>query len=293
MRETINPDTLKQIVSHRRRFGVKYWANGLGYERCAELSWVINHLASRFRQELRYLDIGTGESPLPTFLYMNTKWDITCVDKCPWVRKQHGFLRLVNGAAPSANRFQVIEADLLEADLPAESFDLITSVSVIEHFEGGSDSEAMKATARLLRPGGRLILTTLINEPFFAEFYLNQMVYGVKYEGSPVFYQRHYDVKSIAERLIKPSGLVEKDRLYFGDYGFQCFETLLQWPKPLLLLYAWNKPWLAKTFLSYRSYPVSRKNMRMNTASGLILVLERPLRSPDEAHCTCAESWEQ
>lgn len=275
MHATINTNVLKQIVSHRRHSGLKYWANPLGYERCAELSWVIDHLAPRFRQELRYLDVGTGESPLPTFFCAHTHWDITCVDKCPWVQKQHSFLRLLNRGAPPPNRFRVIEADLLKANVPAESFDLITSVSVIEHFEGGSDSEAMKAIARLLRPGGTLILTTLVNEHFFAEFYLKRTVYGVKYDGSPVFYQRHYDVKSIAERLIEPSGLIEEQRVYFGDYEFQCFETVLQWPKPLLLLCAWNKPWLAKTFLSYRSYPVSRKDMRMNTASGLILVLRK------------------
>jgi len=250
---------------------------GLGYERCAELPWVVDHLAPRFQEEVRYLDIGTGESPLPTFLCAQTRWDITCVDKCSWVQQQHQFLQTINGAADHSKRFRVIEADLLETDFPPNSFDVITSISVIEHFEGKSDSEAMKATARLLRPGGSLVLTTLVNEPYFAEFYLARTVYGVENHGSPTFYQRHYDLRSIAERLIEPSGLVEKQRVYFGDYGFQCFEKILQQPKPLRVLYLWNKPWLAKTFLSYRSQPVSRKEMRMNTASGLILVLEKPV----------------
>jgi SAM-dependent methyltransferase len=276
MQATINTNVLKQIVSHQRSLSAKYWVKTLGYERCAELPWVIERLAPRFQENLRYLDIGTGESPLPTFLSAHSCWEINCVDKFHWVRKQHNFLRRMNGSAGPPERFHVIEADLFEASLPAESFDIITSISVIEHFEGGSDSAAMKAAAKLLRPGGVLILTTLMNDPFFTEFYLKKTIYGVKYDGAPVFYQRHYDVKSVAERLIAPSGLIEKKRVYFGDYGFQCFEKLLQQPKPLAALYAWNKPWLAKTFLSYRSYPVSRKNMRMNTASGLILVLEKP-----------------
>jgi len=43
------------------------------------------------------------------------------------------------------------------------------------------------------------------------------------------------------------------------------------------MLYLWATPWLAQRYLSYRSYPLSKENMRMNTASGIILVLEKPL----------------
>jgi ubiquinone/menaquinone biosynthesis C-methylase UbiE len=196
------------------------------------------------------------------------------------VKKQNVFSKKIDGGEIATRRFRVIEADLLEGNLPDESFDLITCISVIEHFENDTDSQAMRAAARLLRPGGQMILTTLVNEPYYAEFYLNRSVYGVKSNGSPVFYQRHYDVKSIAKRLIEPSGLTEKQRLYFGDYGFQCFEKVMQQPKPLRVLYAWNTPRLAQQYLSYRSSPVSRKDMRMNTASGLIVVLEKPSLKP-------------
>jgi SAM-dependent methyltransferase len=277
MQTTIDTSVLKQISAHHRRLGVKNWLKGLPYERCAELSWIIRHLEPQFRKPLRYLDIGTGESPLPTFLYAHSRWDITCLDKCPWVRKQNRFLKTVDtDQAAAARRFRIVEQDLLKANLPDESFDVITSVSVIEHFEGASDSAAMKACARLLRPGGSLVLTTLVNDSFFAEFYLKKPVYGEEFAGSPVFYQRHYDLKSVWERIVKPSGLVEKERVYFGDYGFQCFEKVLQWKKPLRALYAWSTPWLASRYLSYRPYPISRKDMRMNTASGVIVVLSNP-----------------
>lgn len=275
----INTTVLKQIAAHHRGLGLKCRLKGLPYERCAELSWVIEYLKPRFSEELHYLDIGSGESPLPTFLRADSLWEITCLDKCPWVRKQYRFSRGTHATKKPAERFHVIEANLLEADLPEESFDLITCISVIEHFEGSSDSAAMKAAARLLRPGGKLILTTPVNEPFFAEFYLQKPVYGVDFRGSPVFYQRHYDLASVTERIIKPAGLMEIQRVYFGEYGFQCFEKVLQQPKPLRALYAWSTPRLAMRYLSYRPYPVSRSDMRMNTASGLILVLEKPPRS--------------
>lgn len=273
----IDAGALKRISTHYRKLSMKNWFKGLPYERCAELSWIIRHLEPRFQKQLRYLDIGTGESPLPTFLYANSRWDITCLDKCPWVRNQNRFLKTIDAGEAPAKRFRIVEQDLLKADFPDESFDVITSVSVIEHFEGASDSAAMKACGRLLRPGGTLVLTTLVNDSFFTEFYLKQPVYGEAFAGSPVFYQRHYDLKSVRERIVEPSGLVEKERVYFGDYGFQCFEKVLQWKKPLRAFYAWSTPWLASRFMSYRPYPISRKDMRMNTSSGVIVVLSNPV----------------
>lgn len=276
MTEGLNKTALNQIASHQRKLGLKFRLKGLGYERCAELSWIIENLRHRFNEPLRYLDIGTGESPLPSFLAIHTEWDITCLDKCPWVQKQTHFYERTRLEPRPGRHISVIEADLLQEPLPDESLDVITCISVIEHFEGASDTAAIKAIARLLRPGGSLVLTTLINESFFAEFYVKKTVYGTEFKDSPVFYQRHYDVESIDRRLIQPSGLIERERVYFGDYGFQCFERIVQLPKPLRALYAWNMPVLARRCLSYRTYPVSRKDMRMNTASGIILVLDKP-----------------
>jgi SAM-dependent methyltransferase len=273
MNESINPAALKQLASHHRRLSLKSWFKGLPYERCAELSWIVDELRPRFDERLRYLDIGTGESPLPTFLSRRTDWDITCLDKCAWVRTQRRFVARTHGKFSGKAAFRVIETDLLNAELAPQSFDLITCVSVIEHLEGSSDASAMAAMARLLAPAGTLILTTLINEPWSAEFYVKGNVYGDEFRGAPVFYQRHYNLEGVARRLVEPSGLIEKHRVYFGDYGFQCFERVLQKPWFLRGFYSWTTPWLAARCLSYRSFPVSRKGMRMNTSSGLILVL--------------------
>ena len=266
----IDRTALSEIACHYRSLGLKFRLRGLPYERCAELSWTVDYLKPRFDAPVRYLDIGTGESPLPSFFAAHTAWNITCLDKCPWVRKQTQFSK---GLARKP--MGVVEGDLLKPPLRAESFDVITCISVIEHFENNSDSMGMAAAARLLAPGGQLILTTLVNDRFFAEFYVRREVYGSPFADAPVFYQRHYDVNGLVERLVRPSGLLERQRVYFGDYDFQCFEKVLQQPRPVRALYAWNTPGLARRFLSYRSYPVSRKNMRMNTASGVIIVLEK------------------
>lgn len=276
MNTRIDQTALRQIALHHRSLGWKYRLKGMPYERCAELSWIIHYLKPNFRADWKYLDVGTGESPLPTFLRTNTPWDITCLDKYGWVGRQNQFLENLKTAGAGKQKFRAIEKDLFHSDMAPNSYDLITCISVIEHFEGNSDTQAMKAMARILTPGGTLILTTLMNDGHFAEFSLKSDVYGSNYQGNPVFYQRHYDQKAITRRLIEPSGLSEHQRIYFGDYGFQCFEKVMQRNKPMRALYAWNTPWLASRYMSYQPYPISRKEMKMNTASGVILVLRKP-----------------
>jgi len=281
MMQRINRQTLSDISRH---FGSMRLANrihGLNYERCAELPFIIDRLRPRFSDGLAYLDIGSGgESPLPTFLLRSTNWSIRCIDKFEWVRRQEEYAATVLAGTPLDGRFSVEVRDLLEAELPEASFDIITNISVIEHFAGQSDTLAMERSARLLKPGGTYILTTLMNEGYFREHFVKQDVYGEEYRSDPVFYQRHYDVAALQSRLIEPSGLREVDRVYFGDYGFQFFERILQRKlpgplKPLRALYKWATPHFASRFLTYSDRPVSRADMMTNTSSGVILVLTK------------------
>ena len=111
---------------------------------------------------------------------------------------------------------------------------------------------------------------------YFKEFYIKKSVYGEKYKKDPVFFQRHYDLDSIKDRLIKPSGLQEKERIFLGEYNFQFCEKfmILPWPiKPIKLFYQWATPFFARRFLSYRDYPVSRPDMHMYTSSCICMVL--------------------
>jgi 2-polyprenyl-3-methyl-5-hydroxy-6-metoxy-1,4-benzoquinol methylase len=270
---------LHLIARHYYRLEFMNRVRGFAYERCAELPYVLSTLEPRFGETLRYLDIGSGgESPLPTWLLANTPWDITCVDKFSWVRKQREHAVRVASAQEVAQRFHVVETDFLKTEFPARSFDVITNVSVIEHFEGSSDSQAMAASGKLLKPGGIYILTTPVNEGFSREIYVKRDVYGEHARGDKaVYYQRHYDTQSVRSRLIEPSGLVEVGRIYFGDYERQFFEDLggsllhriMKFPT------RFNFPKHALRHLSYSDKPVSRAHMKDNTASGVIVVLTR------------------
>jgi len=249
---------------------------GLPYERCAELSYIIHEFRPVFNKNLEYLDIGSGKSPLPSFLLKNTEWNITCLDKYEWVDAQYGFAARVK-SGDIMQRLHIRKEDLLQASLPEETFDIITCISVIEHFEGDSDQRGMAAIGKYLKRGGICIITAPVNEENPKEYYLERSIYGAQYGGNPVFYQRHYDEKGIRERLIGPSGLIEKRRIYFGEYGYPFFEKILQIrPKILRVFCSWATHRFAKKFLSYSDVPIGKKSMPMNTAAGVILVMERP-----------------
>jgi len=276
--QKINTRLQKNLTVHARKLGIKRILRSMGYERSGELPLIASRLEPLFRKKLRYLDIGSGDSVFPTYILHKTDWDVTCIDKFSSVQKQNTYARRIMNIPDYEKRFHVIEHDFLDMELPPASFDVITNISVIEHFEGNEDSFAMERSAKLLKPGGLYVLTTLINDGHFREFFLKKDVYGEKYNSGPVFYQRHYDVKSLNKRIIEPSGLVKKECIYFGEYGFRFGEYLMYipWPwKPIKIFYQWATPLFSRRFLTYRDYPISRRNMHMCTTSGIFVVLTK------------------
>ncbi len=59
-------------------------------------------------------------------------------------------------AARQRSRTEIIEDDLLEANLPPESFDLVTFWDVMEHLS--KPFESLQAAYHLLKPGGWLVV---------------------------------------------------------------------------------------------------------------------------------------
>lgn len=285
MSKSISSKELNNLLKHTKLLGLKSHIKSFKYntpltlERCAELPYIINLLKGLFNEKFNYLDIGTGESPLPSYFLSKTKWNINCIDKFDWIDKQLSFAKNMPNLGKDIieKRFHIYRENFLDKDFGDNKFDLITNVSVIEHLEGSLDTEMMIKTGKLLKPGGRLILTTPINEGFYQEFYLKSNIYGENYNNKPVYYQRHYDSDNIKKRLVDPSGLRKKSEMFFGEYGFQSFEKLtqnkLQYFRTICQFFTKS---LAKTFISYRKYPVSRPDMQMNTSSGVILELVKP-----------------
>jgi 2-polyprenyl-3-methyl-5-hydroxy-6-metoxy-1,4-benzoquinol methylase len=114
-------------------------------ERPIEYSFALRCLAST--QPRRVLDVGTGTTAWPHLL-RNCGYVVRAIDN-------------VRDYWPSGmvNRHWVVEdVDILRPDGFSEQFDAITCISVIEHIE--DHVRAAATMARLLKPGGTLVLTT-------------------------------------------------------------------------------------------------------------------------------------
>lgn len=272
----INEHLARAIDAHAKSLRFLYRVKGFGYERAIELPLLAEYLQPLLDKPLRYLDIGTGQSIFPSWVAKNSAWDVTCLDKFSWVEKQHEYARKLS---LSADRFHVVLRDFLEAELEPESFDVITNISVIEHFEGELDSVAMAKSAKLLKPGGMYLLTTPLNEGHARDWFLNQDVYGEKFTQKPVFFQRHYDVASFNRRIVEASGLNEVSRTYFGDYDEPFFNDriveqhgLSKITRTLLQMHTVDH---ALRHGSYREVPVSMPDMKIYTSAGVCVVMTK------------------
>lgn len=99
------------------------------------------------------------------------------------------------------------------------SFDGVFSVSVIEHIPGEGDSAAVAELVRVVRPGGRIVITT----PYataYRETFVNRGVYERSQRGdSPVFYERHYDDAALQKRVFGIKDVRVVDRQLWGERG--------------------------------------------------------------------------
>ncbi len=87
---------------------------------------------------------------------------------------------------------------------PDASFDHVLCVSVIEHIAGDGDTKALSEIWRVLRPGGRLDLTTNVAlQP--REIWTERRIWGAAQEerDGRVFFERHYDPALLEARLLR------------------------------------------------------------------------------------------
>lgn len=102
---------------------------------------------------------------------------------------------------------------LEQAPLELASFDLITSISVLEHIP--DDRGAISTMWNLLRPGGRLVLTLpCMSQPL--EQYISDNQYGVLKPGEDgyTFWQRYYDPERLASSIFSITGMPKYSKVY-------------------------------------------------------------------------------
>lgn len=96
-------------------------------------------------------------------------------------------------------RYSVRYEDASALSFPDNSFDLVYSISVIEHIPGDGDMRALAEFARVLEPGGSII----VEVPYRRKY--EEVLQHYDSKGAPLpsprFYERYYDKEALRNRL--------------------------------------------------------------------------------------------
>jgi SAM-dependent methyltransferase len=155
--------------------------------RYLELPWAQTALGARAGE--RVLDLASPK--LLAVALTRRGVDVVSVDSLP------SEVELWRRLAPEAC-FEVADGRALPfADA---SFDHAYSISVVEHIPDEGDAQALQELARVVRPGGRILLTVPYAETY-REDWRDTPVYGDGVEGGRYFFERWYDPARLA-RLV-------------------------------------------------------------------------------------------
>jgi SAM-dependent methyltransferase len=107
------------------------------------------------------------------------------------------------------------------------AFDAAYAISVLEHIPDRGDTAALRELVRVVRSGGRIVITT----PYatsYGESFVDADVYERKrIEGRPTFFERQYDDPALQQRLLGIPQVRVLDREIWGEGGWRV-EALLE-----------------------------------------------------------------
>jgi ubiquinone/menaquinone biosynthesis C-methylase UbiE len=119
-------------------------------------------------------------------------------------RKDLQLITKITNGLNNLSLFKILSADASKLPFEDNKFDMIVSISVIEHIDDSIEAEALKEMWRILNKGGTLLLTFPSSKQYYEE-YRDSNVYDlkVKRENQEYFFQRFYDDNAIQERILK------------------------------------------------------------------------------------------
>ncbi len=153
----------------------------------------------------RILDVGSPKL-MGLYLGQTRRCDLMLTDLSPTNLDPYGWLWDLLARRRAPGKVQFVQCDVRALGLPAESVDIVYSMSVVEHIEGADgDRLALREMLRVLRPGGLLVVTVPYGKPYLEQI-IRGMQHASEYTGDQAehFFQRIYDAASAEERLIGP-----------------------------------------------------------------------------------------
>ena len=125
-------------------------------------------------------------------------------------------LGVAQSFAPGAT---FVHGSVLDLPFPAESFDAVAMFDVLEHLPSGTEARALQEIRRVLRPSGKLALST--PHRHWLSTYLDPAFY---------FGHRHYSRAEVTKVLSQTGFVIDRERICG-----RAFDLL-----DLLLYYAWR-----------------------------------------------------
>jgi SAM-dependent methyltransferase len=195
--------TLDYVRDCLRSYSLRYWlVGGPDYSRAVEYPLVSRLLEVSPGQAL--LDVGAGRRADFARLMAQRGVRVTAIDAREDVGADVG---------PHVG-LRVLRADATQLSFDVGSFDRVAAISTVEHIEN-DEPAAMRELARVLAPGGRLVVTVPYNPLKRAELFARDGVYGRT--GDRVFFAHIYDDEALEERIVRPTGLRVVERLHLGE----------------------------------------------------------------------------
>jgi len=208
-----------RILPRAPRMGLKRLVLPVSYWRTQEFAYVARQLP--FSAGARILDVGSPKD-LPALLADRRGYDVTATDILPSaisLSLEYSRALGIEGVGPGRVTSEVQDG----RHLPYQdaSFDAAFAVSVVEHIPDCGDTEAIRELIRVVRPGGRIVVTTPY-APVYYESFVQRGVYERAQKGSePVFYERHYDEPALASRVLSLPGSRLVDLTLVGEAGLR------------------------------------------------------------------------
>jgi SAM-dependent methyltransferase len=252
----------RSLTWRHRKQALRLLLEPCTYWRNVEVPAVINHLCVQAGD--RILDIGSPKLA-SLFLWSRMGAEVYATDLLPYFVEAYSYFSDRLRRHSHRAEYHVEPQDARALEYPANYFDKVYAISVVEHIEDEGDSQAMREIARVLKVGGVCCLTV----PFATQYREDRIEPTLYYKfnyllrqneaalGEPVFWQRHYDAEALRARLIAPSGLSVSATEYYGERWFPFEQFYQSLPLALRVLFSVPGPAFSKLLLYKLDRPTS------------------------------------
>ncbi len=160
-------------------------------------------LLNAFNGASRTLDVGSPKSGA-ALLSSRTAGAIQSTDIATVPLQEMRLLLRATGR----RQLQLLQCDACDLPYRDNTFSFAFSISALEHIGRDGDSVAIAELARVLAPGGRMLITMPL-VPAYHEQWNESDPYGTQVRDADgrVLFSRYYDWPSLQARLIEPSRL--------------------------------------------------------------------------------------